>query len=284
VDQKNGSTALYIGRGSAAVRVSLEGSLISEIAEVCPLPDGRLVVYGDMGHATAVYVVDKARASVVDAFWAYYPAMSPDQRWIAYVKFYPLHGVEGSDECMVYDLTKTPVQNRPADEPNETIDVGGVIFPPGHRNFPGSNTQIPAGQRHLGGTRLYWAADSRAILFEDRAASGPGVVLVTLDEKGAPSASRRLLTTGEICGRDVPSGSTPAWKLDKAEVGPGLAGGRTILVDLASLSDNRCAPHVLQLDSEDFQPARTEANVRPTYTRGAIVDGKEAVPPPRKMQ
>jgi hypothetical protein len=150
VDQKNGSTALYIGRGSAAVRVSLEGSLISEIAEVCPLPDGRLVVYGDMGHATAVYVVDKARASVVDAFWAYYPAMSPDQRWIAYVKFYPLHGVEGSDECMVYDLTKTPVQNRPADEPNETIDVGGVIFPPGHRNFPGSNTQIPAGQRHLG--------------------------------------------------------------------------------------------------------------------------------------
>jgi len=282
VDQREGRTTLYIGRDSAAVGIPLVGSPISEIAEVCPLPDGRLVVFGDMGGAVAVNIVDKTKASVVDLFWAYYPVISPNQRWIAYLKFYPLHGVEGSNQRMIYDLTRTPTQNRPDEEPNDTIDVGRVIFPPGHQNFPGSNTQLPENSRHLGGNRLYWSSDSRAIVFEDRVADGSWIVLITLDEKGTPTPSRHPLTRAEICGRDIPNGGPHSWRLDRAEIGPEFAGDRAIQIDLSSSGDNRCAPHVLQLHREDFQPAKTEVNGRPTYTRGVIVDGHEVIPPKNK--
>jgi hypothetical protein len=260
----------------------LEGALISEIAEVCPLSDGRLVVFGDMGGAVAVYLIDKTKASVMDMFWAYYPVISPDQRWIAYLKFYPLHGVEGSNQYMIYDLTKTPTQNRPDDEPKHTIDVGVVIFPPGHQNYPGSNTQLPKDQQHLGGTKLYWSSDSRAILFEDRTASDRGIVLITLDEKGSPTPSRHTLTEAEICGRNIQNGSLHTWRLERAEIGPDRTGSRAILVDLGSSGDNRCTPHVVQLHREDFQPSKTEVNGKPTYTRGAIVEGQEVIPPKRK--
>lgn len=198
------------------------------------------------------------------------------------MKFYPLHGVEGSDEYMIYDLSKTPTQNRPADEAKESIDVGRVIFPPGHQNFPGSNTQLPQDQRHLGGMRLYWASDSSAVLFEDRVTDSPGIALITLDDKGTPIAFRHALTQSEICGRDIQGGKPHAWKLDRAEIGPDLAGNRAILVDIGSSGDNRCAAHVLQLQREAFQPAKTEVNSRPAYTRGAAIDGQEVIPPKKK--
>ena len=271
---------LYIGRGSGTVEVLLaETSIVLQIAAVCPLSDGRLVVFGDMGLTIVVYIVDKARASVVDEFWAFRPVLSPDQRWIAYVKQYPLHGVESSDQHMIYDLTKSPKQNRPEGELESVIGVGMVVFPPGHQNYPGSNTQLPQEQQHLGGKRIHWASDSRAILFEDRTMAGPGIALVLLDEKGTPTAFRHALTEAEICGRDVPGARPGMWWLDRAEIGPNLAGERTIWADVNPSGDGRCAPHVLKLHKEAFQPAKTEVNVRPTYTHGVIKDGKVISPP-----
>ena len=98
VDRAKGSATLYIGSGSPAAGIPLEDALISEIAQVCPLSNGRLVVFADMVGASAIYLIDKASASVMDLFWAFDPVISPDQRWIAYAKFYPLHGVEGARE------------------------------------------------------------------------------------------------------------------------------------------------------------------------------------------
>ena len=139
VDLSNGHATLFIGQGTAAKVVELPPNLISEISEICPLSDGRMVVFGDFGGGIAIDVVDTIHASVLDSFLAYRPALSPNQRWIAYDKFYPLHGVEASDEIMLYDLTKSPVQNRPDSDARETRDVGTLIFPPGHQNCPGSN-------------------------------------------------------------------------------------------------------------------------------------------------
>ena len=268
---------LYVDRGNGAIAIPLEeSSQVSEILQICPLADGRLVVFGDIRGASAVYVVDKATASGLDFFYAFRPVMSPDQRWIAYGKFFPLHGVEGSDQLMIYDLRKTPKQNRPIDAPDE---VGMAVFPPGHQNYTGSNIDLPEGLRHLGSGRLYWSSDSRAILFEDSTKAGPGIALVLLDEKGTPTAFRHALTEAEICGRDVPGARPGMWWLDRAEIGPNLAGERTIWADVNPSGDGRCAPHVLKLHKEAFQPAKTEVNVRPTYTHGVIKDGKVISPP-----
>jgi hypothetical protein len=257
-------------------------SYVSEIAEVCPLANERLIVFGEGMWATNVYMVDWAKAVQLDSFTAYNTVLSPDQRWIAYAKFYPAQ-VEGSSEYMIYDLAKTPEQNRPAGvEPTDTENVGRVIFPPGHQNFPGSNTNLPEELRHVGASRLYWAPDSRAILFEDRTPSDAGVVLVTIDEKGKPSAFRHSLSASEICGRETPAGSTQSWKLDRVDIGPGAAGSRAILLDLSTIGGDRCTPHVLQLRSEDFKTAKVEENVKPAYSRGAVLDGKKVIPPKKK--
>lgn len=191
IDQTDGHVVLYIGRGGTATAVSLPDSWISEIAEICPLSDGRLAVFADSG-ATEVFIVDKVKASVVDWFSAYFPAMSPDQRWIVYRKFYPLHGVEAGDELLIYDLTKTPAQNRPEGGYESKQTPGRVIFPPGPNDLPYANIGVPSDRMHFSGRDLYWAADSRALLFTDRVAGRPDrIILVTLDDR----AHRRLLST-----------------------------------------------------------------------------------------
>lgn len=280
----DGKAVLYIRRGTTEAVVPLMlgtlHSYISEISEVCPLADGRLVVFGEAMWGTNVYVVDPTKAVLLDSFTTYSPVLSPDQHWIAYAKFYPIR-VEGSSEYMIYDLTSTPTENRPPGV-GGPIDVGRVIFPPGHENFFGSNIDLPEGLRHLGGGSLYWAPDSRAILFEDRTPSDAGIVLVTIDEKGTPSAFRHRLTTSEICGRDAPAGSSYRWKLDRVDIGPKTAGSRAILVDLSAIGGDRCTPHVLQLRMEDFKTAKVEENVKPVYSRGTVVDGKEVTPPKKK--
>jgi hypothetical protein len=189
---------LYLGTGVTGIPLR---SLLIEIAEVCPVSSGLWVVFGDHV-STEVFIVDPAKKAVVDSFSAWYPVISPNQRWIAFVKAYPLHGVEGSYQYMLYDLTKSAAENRPD---GDMSDVGKVVFPPGHDNYPGSNIDLPKGQQHLGGRRIYWAPDSRAIAFEDRTVEGPCIVLASLNDNGIPSALRHTLTRAEICGSALAS-------------------------------------------------------------------------------
>jgi hypothetical protein len=131
---------LRVGQGNSAPVIALPGYFITEVSQICLLPAGRLVVFGTFYHAenTAdTTVVDMSKATVADHFVAYAPvSISPDQRWIAYVKFWPLHGSEGSDEIMLYDLTKSAAENRADHLAGHSTDPGRMIFPPGHENSP----------------------------------------------------------------------------------------------------------------------------------------------------
>ena len=279
----DGNAVLYLGQGNTGI--PLRGDLpipITELSEVCPLSSGLLAVFGDFG-GTQVFIVDPAKKTLIDLFNAYHPVISPNQRWIAFVKMYALHGVNGSNQYMLYDLTKQAAENRLDGDTRNDIDVGRVIFPPGHENFPGSNVDLPKSQQHFGGTRIYWAPDSRAIAFEDRTAEGPGIVLVTLDDNGTPSAFRHEITPAEMCGRDIPSGDAINWRLMRAELGPdGTRGAGGIVLDIDRSGGAGCVPHTLELQGADFNPAKTEANVRPTHTFGAIRDGRVVIPPKEK--
>ena len=258
---------------------------IPEITEVCPLSDGRLVVFGYYG-GTGVFIVDRAKASVVDTFASSDPVMSPDQRWIVYVKMYPLHGVEGTDEYLIYDLTKSPAQNRPDGDVKNATDVGAVIFPPGQKNLGGDNIGVPREQLHYNLSGFYWAADSQAVLFVDAVADAVNIakkiILVTLDEKGAPTAWEHLITASDVCGSEIPGVSAGLRPMDRAEVGPDRGGTRAIIVDLHS-DDRRCPTRAVQLYESDFQPAKTEVHIRQEPTRGVVIkDGSPPVPPKKK--
>jgi hypothetical protein len=72
-----------------------------------------------------VYIIDPAKASLLDSFLSYWPVISPDHRSIAYVRFYPLQGVEGLYEWTLYDLRKTGPATDPLRDMTNTVDVGG---------------------------------------------------------------------------------------------------------------------------------------------------------------
>ncbi len=285
VDRPNGRAVLHLRRGGSTADVALEDSFIEEISQVCPLSDGRLVVFGDVGGAMAVYIVGKAPARAQDRFLAYTPAISPDERWIAFVKFFPLHGVDGSAQYMLYDLSKSAAQNRPG-QPSELGDVGAVIYPQGQENFPGSNIDVPPSEQHFFPVRLYWAPDSRANAFLDLA--GPqrdqGIVLTTLHGDGSTAAFRRNLTLAEICGNESGLMGNPFnWRIEGLTIGMDAAGGRSISLNLIPAFGSGCAEHTLQLTEADFQPAKTELRSKPVYTRGIVVDGVQVVPPKKKQ-
>jgi hypothetical protein len=252
---------------------------MSEISQVCPLPDGRMVVFAYMPPSViVVYVVE--HASIVNSLWVSHPVISPNQRWISFTKWYP-HYVQGSDEIMLYDLSKTPAQNQPPPDslhPNDPkMDAGTIIFPAGHENFDGSNiVNTPPDQIIHNVATLHWAPDSGSIVFKDLVveqpveASQPGIVLVTLDGKGNPSVFRRPLTRTEICVREDVKTNPNNWNLDEAEFGSNGA----IRLTVSPFSNNparvgsqdeSCTEQALELSQRDFQAMPAEVHVKPTY-------------------
>jgi len=162
-----GHAQLLIGRGAGGPGIrlgfdeesGLEDSL-AEIAEVCPLSDGRLVVFGQMSNGVATYIIDRTKGSVVDHFWCFNPIISPDQRWIVYTTFYPRHTeFPTTGEYLIYDLRKGYTENRPGAEiakdagmsqyQENRVDVGAAIYPPGQKNVGGGQ------HRRSGGTAAF---------------------------------------------------------------------------------------------------------------------------------
>lgn len=287
----NGQTELFLGRNAPGIPL---GPVLPSDVTVCPVSDGRLVVFAYSHNGPGVMIVDPRKGAVLDRFSVHDPQMSPDQRWIAYKKFYfPGSEQPPTDEYLIYDLMKSPSQNRPSGDVTNDTDVGAVIFPPGQRNLPGDNYGAPEQQQHKGASRFYWAPDSRAILFLDRTKSPSDVavhsdlfsvnklILVTLDQNDVPSAFEHRMTVADLCGNDTPEIDRDAWTVDRAEVGPDQGGSRSILVDL-HLQNPRCPPHLLQLYTADFQPVAPEVHVRKVPDHGMKKEGFPPVPPKKK--
>lgn len=73
-------------------------NLTMQVDEAHIVSETRAVVIGRTA-ASVVTVVDFTRGAVVDSFLCYRPAVSPDNRFVAYVKFYPQHnGLRVLDE------------------------------------------------------------------------------------------------------------------------------------------------------------------------------------------
>ena len=81
----------------------------------------KLVVLGEAGRAEEVVIFDLLARRELDWFYCYYPMRLSDD-WISYVEFYPsMRSETPTDVVLVYDLTKTPVENRLVKDPSEVI-------------------------------------------------------------------------------------------------------------------------------------------------------------------
>src|SRR2546427_5633177 len=119
-----------LGRPEMTVALPTE---IAQINSIDPAVDNKAVVIGMInGSAYQIEIVDTVNARIADEFLAYRPTLSPNGQFIAFVKMYPAHFVDGvSDYVMLYDLTRSASGNRPPGvTTDQEIDVGMPVYPP----------------------------------------------------------------------------------------------------------------------------------------------------------
>jgi len=215
--------AVRLERKPAQLGIALERSgkkvatlsLPQEMAQVDEIEftaNGRIVILGHVnGSVRQAVVVDPVKQALIDRFYCYEPVLSPNKRFLVFVKFFPAHFVEGvTYQYLLYDLKKSPEANRPK---NTTVsdpeNVGRPLYPLSAKNQFGDNTGQPASEVHmLASGTFFWSADSRRVAFAD---SHQGVVtLVVVSLIGAEPIARiagRELRKIEVCkpNRDLNS-------------------------------------------------------------------------------
>jgi len=145
-------------------------------------PEGKLVVLGMVtGSVSEVGIVEIGKARIIDRFNCYRPAVSPGGGYVAFTKWFPPHFVESvEDHVMLYEVARSPAENRPAGiEPGNDIDVGFALYPAGAGNWKMDNQNVPQDLAHMSASDYFWR-DSSHFLFADTVSEEFQVVWVTL--------------------------------------------------------------------------------------------------------
>lgn len=167
------SLRLTVDRGAKAIgSVIVSRDMIVQVDTIDFVADDKVVLLGAVsGDVDAIVVVRLSPVTIIDRFLCYSPALSPTKRFLAFIKFFPPHFVQGvSDVYLVYDFQKSPVQNRPANvPPDDAKNVGQVIYPPTSRNQGGDNVGMPESEIHmLESGALFWSPKGDQLAFADR--------------------------------------------------------------------------------------------------------------------
>jgi hypothetical protein len=127
----------------------------------------KLILIG--GGGTRILVIDRAASAVVDTLYARKPSVSPSGRQIAFARHYPARPDEPGEVYLLYDLAKTPDENRlvqSGSEDDRRWASGLPIFPEWNRvNQSYLSTSSPPGYHRLY-SPLTWHGDS-ALFFVD---------------------------------------------------------------------------------------------------------------------
>lgn len=194
---------------------------VSDVQEIGRYQD-RIIVVGDIGASVSrVVIVSVDTGAATDSFDAFNPAVSPDRRFIAFVKFYPPHGATGTeDHHMLYDMTKSAVANRPAGVRLENrFDVGLNVYP-GNGNKKDDNIGVPDWLSHQSPSLIFWSPDSTKLAFADEA-KVLSLVLVKVagaDAGAAPSALTMTMDGRSVCAAPLAGNPCQAY-LDQVKFG-----------------------------------------------------------------
>ncbi|MBI3664157.1 MAG: hypothetical protein HY234_14055 [Acidobacteria bacterium] len=176
---------------------------MAQVDAIQVLSPSKTVILGRVqASVQIVTVVDNETARVTDSFLCFRPVVSPSGQFVAYVKVFPIHFVEGvSNEYLIYDFESTAVENRGPGIPiTNDIDVGFPIFPLGSSNLPGDNVSVVEKDRHmLASERFFWSADSKNLAFVDWS-NGRASIVVAEISRGSriPRIASKPLDPQEI--------------------------------------------------------------------------------------
>jgi hypothetical protein len=115
----------------------LTTDIILSSVEEAFIVGNKLAVLGDAGKTQAVVIFDLSKRKEADWYFCYEPQRLDYSSLIAYVEYYPSHSnAETTDVVLVYDLQKTPRENRllpvavlPPRRHDYPVAVGIPIFP-----------------------------------------------------------------------------------------------------------------------------------------------------------
>jgi len=195
-------------KGGSQQEISLPDEM-AQVDEILRGPANRALVAGWVsGDVHAMTVLDLQTLNVSDFFYSYMPTVSPNGRYIAFIKFYPPHGYDDTsgpeDHYMVYDLTRTASQNRPAGIAASRPDVvGTTVYPPNIGNRQTDNMRIPQGENHSAAMQsFYWGPDSDRFLFADKYQGALMLLMARVNgANGHSSVDRLEIPQAELCAK-----------------------------------------------------------------------------------
>lgn len=222
--------ALVTGQGVSSVKIVVESTKEEELAalpvEMAQVDDirkgaaNKLIVRGMVnGSGSEIAVIDLGSAKLIDKFVCYLPSMSRDGWYIAFVKFYPSHFAEGTDDhYMLYDIAKGAAENRPPETPSDDWKtVGKPIYPVGIGNRDNDNIGIPNGSQHFSKSEVFWNPDREEFLFADQRDT-VAITLVLVDVAPNGDVAVKTVTGGtELCSASTSGAATCSALVRKAE-------------------------------------------------------------------
>ena len=115
------SLAITARNASTGSRTSLTDRVVLTQVDSTFVHDNRLVVLGRAHRVSAVYIFDLRTGKREDWFLCMIPSRIASD-WIAYIEWYPNHATaDFSDVVLIYDLTRSPIENRFGQEKLDTI-------------------------------------------------------------------------------------------------------------------------------------------------------------------
>jgi len=139
-------------------------------------------------------IYDVASGKLVDQFWCYGAVGSPDGRRIATVRFHPVHVASPESQYRVYDLARSPEQNRPSYRESEKAEVpdmwnaGVAIYPLSAHEIDRDNFDVPEDKAHQAVAHFSWSPDGRELAWID--GQGSRATLIVVDTSGGVEPGR----------------------------------------------------------------------------------------------
>jgi hypothetical protein len=222
-----------------------------QVDELALVDESKLVVFGrDTENAVVVNVLGLPEGVELDSFMCYTPALSPDHRFLTYVKMFPGHPgpVEITNEYIAYDLTESAASNRVDLGRGMLSDAGIPFYPPGATNAPGEFTAPDEWSAHVMVSRgLFWLGRTDNVAFVDRWRGTNSVIVADLSQGVRhPKMTVQALDTGTIvdladCRNKVAPSDFENWSENPA----GLVSVTDITLSLVGVPHVRLtlAPH-----------------------------------------
>nr|WP_321476990.1 hypothetical protein [uncultured Paludibaculum sp.] len=153
----------------------------AQIDRLLLLSQSRTLIEGHMnGSVSIITVLDNSSGQVLGSLLCFVPSVSPDGTWLAYVKVYPLHFTDVSNEYYVANLNQRFVKGSIPPSHDNRIPIGQRIYP----------ATADEGEHSWGSNKLFWVGAQNTLAFGDHWKGENQLVIADLrGHRAAPKVS-----------------------------------------------------------------------------------------------